>query len=381
MSTVNWPSSGVNAAARKATGGLLQRGLHLDGVLLTMLTILAGVGVVVLYSAFGERIEPVQSHLMRVGIGVVAMLVAAQFSPTRIERLSPWVYGAVLMLLIAVLVAGQIGGGAQRWLDLGFVDFQPSELMKLALPMMVAWLMAKTTLPIGFGFAVLALAIIAAPAALIALQPDLGTAVLVTAAGAGVLFLAGVRWRVITAAIAAACAAAPLFWVFGMQDYQRERVLTFLDPGRDPLGAGYNIIQSQIAIGSGGLFGKGWLNGTQAHLNFIPEQHTDFVFAVLAEEFGLFGVIMLFTLYLAVIGRGLWIAHQAQDNFSRLLAGGITLTFFVYAFVNLGMVSGLLPVVGLPLPLISFGGSSVVTLLAGFGILMSIHTHRRMWSS
>ena len=381
MNAVNWPSSSVNAAARKATGGLLQRGLHLDGVLLALLTILGGVGMIVLYSAFGGRIEPLQSHLTRVGIGVAAMIVAAQFSPTRLERLSPWVYGGVLLLLIAVLVAGQIGGGARRWLDLGFFEFQPSELMKLALPMMVAWLMARTTLPIGFGFAALALAVIAVPAALIGLQPDLGTAVLVGAAGAGVLFLAGVRWRIISAGVLLTCAAAPLLWVFGMQDYQRERVLTFLDPGRDPLGAGYNIIQSQIAIGSGGLFGKGWLEGTQAHLNFIPEQHTDFVFAVLAEEFGLFGVIMLFALYLAIIGRGLWIAHHAQDNFSRLLAGGITLTFFVYAFVNLGMVSGLLPVVGLPLPLISYGGSSVVTLLAGFGILMSIHTHRRMWSS
>ncbi len=381
MNKVIWPSTGVNQAARRATGGLLQRGLHIDPVLASLLLLLAGVGVVVLYSAFGGRFDPVVSHLLRLGIGLGGLLVAAQMAPWRLERYAPWVYVSVLLLLLAVLIAGQFGGGARRWLDLGFFDLQPSELMKLALPMMIAWLMAKTTLPVSFGYTVLAVVIIALPAALIGIQPDLGTAILVSAAGAAVLFLAGIRWRIITALIATVCAAAPLLWVFGMQQYQRERVLTFLDPERDPLGTGYNIIQSQIAIGSGGFFGKGWLNGTQAHLNFIPEQHTDFVFAVLAEEFGLFGVLLVFALYLAIIGRGLWIAHHAQDNFSRLLAGGLTLTFFVYAFVNLGMVSGLLPVVGLPLPLISYGGSSVVTLLTGFGILMSIHTHRRMWSS
>ena len=378
---MNWPAGGVNEAARRATGGLLQRALHLDGVLLALLALLAGIGVVVLYSAFGGRIEPVHDHLIRLGIGVGVLVVAAQIPPWRLARLAPWVFGVVLLLLIAVLVAGQIGGGARRWLDLGVVGFQPSELMKLALPMMVAWLMARGPLPVSLGRAALALLVIALPVGLIGAQPDLGTAVLVAAAGASVLFLGGISWRLMALMAVLVSAAAPLLWFFGMQGYQRQRVLTFLDPERDPLGAGYNIIQSQIAIGSGGVNGKGWLNGTQAHLEFIPERHTDFVFAVMAEEFGLLGVVLILAVYLAIIARGLWIAQEAQDNFSRLLAGGLTLTFFVYCFVNIGMVSGLLPVVGLPLPLVSYGGSSMVTLLAGFGILMAIHTHRRMWSS
>ncbi|MEX0449363.1 rod shape-determining protein RodA [Spiribacter sp. 221] len=378
---MNWPAGGVNEAARRATGGLLQRALHLDGVLLALLALLAGIGVVVLYSAFGGRIEPVHDHLIRLGIGLGVLVVAAQIPPWRLARLAPWVFGAVLLLLVAVPVAGQIGGGARRWLDLGVIGFQPSELMKLALPMMVAWLMARGPLPVSLGRAAITVLVIAVPVGLIGAQPDLGTAVLVAAAGASVLFLGGIGWRLMGLMAVLVSAAAPLLWFFGMQDYQRQRVLTFLDPERDPLGAGYNIIQSQIAIGSGGVSGKGWLNGTQAHLEFIPERHTDFVFAVMAEEFGLFGVIMILAVYLAIIARGLWIAHEAQDNFSRLLAGGLTLTFFVYCFVNIGMVSGLLPVVGLPLPLVSYGGSSMVTLLAGFGILMAIHTHRRMWSS
>ena len=378
---MNWPAGGVNQAARRATGGILQRALHLDGVLLGVLALLAGIGLIVLYSAFGGRIEPVHNHLIRLGIGLGILVVAAQVPPWRLARLAPWIFGAVLLLLIAVLVAGQIGGGARRWLDLGVIGFQPSELMKLALPMMVAWLLAQAPLPVRLGRAAIAVLVIALPVGLIGAQPDLGTAVLVAAAGASVLFLGGLGWRLMGLMAVLVSAAAPVLWFFGMQDYQRQRVLTFLDPERDPLGAGYNIIQSQIAIGSGGVNGKGWLNGTQAHLEFIPERHTDFVFAVMAEEFGLLGVILILAVYLAIIARGLWIAHQAQDNFSRLLAGGLTLTFFVYCFVNIGMVSGLLPVVGLPLPLVSYGGSSMVTLLAGFGILMSIHTHRRMWSS
>jgi rod shape determining protein RodA len=354
-----WLSNSAPGAAGAQAGTLLQRRLHLDGVLLTLLLLLAGVGVVVLYSAFGGRMQPVQGHLIRLGIGFGALLVAAQVPPWRLVGLAPWVFGLSLALLVAVLVAGQIGGGAQRWLDFGVVDFQPSELMKLR--------------------SFIALAIIAVVVGAIAIQPDLGTAILVGVAGAAVLFLAGLRWRLISLLVGALIAALPVLWVFGMQGYQRQRVLTFLDPERDPLGAGYNIIQSQIAIGSGGVFGKGWLNGTQAHLQFIPERHTDFVFAVMAEEFGLLGVLGLIILYAAIIGRALWIAHDAQDNFSRLLAGGLAITFSVYCFVNIGMVSGLLPVVGLPLPLVSYGGSAMVTLLAGFGILMSIRTHRRMW--
>ena len=378
---MNWPQAGVSQVARRATGGLLQRALHLDGLLLALLALLAGIGVVVLYSAFGGRIEPVHDHLLRLAAGLLALMVAAQIPPWRLARLAPWVFASVLLLLIAVLVAGQLGGGARRWLDLGVIGFQPSELMKLALPMMLAWLLARAPLPVSLGRAIIGLLIIGLPVGLIGAQPDLGTAVLIAAAGVGVLFLGGIGWRVMALLGGLAAAALPLLWLFGMQDYQRQRVLTFLDPERDPLGAGYNIIQSQIAIGSGGLNGKGWLNGTQAHLEFIPERHTDFVFAVLAEEFGLVGVILVLAVYLAIIARGLWIAHEAQDNFSRLLAGGLSLTFFVYCLVNIGMVSGVLPVVGLPLPLISYGGSSMVTLLAGFGILMAIHTHRRMWSS
>ena len=374
-----WLSNNAPGAASHQNGTLLQRGLHIDGVLFTLLLLLAGIGVVVLYSAFGGRIQPIQGHLIRLGIGFVALLIVAQIPPWRLIGFAPWVFGGTVILLGAVLVSGQVGGGAQRWLDFGIIEFQPSELMKLTLPMMVAWLLASATLPTPIGRSFIALILIGLAVGMIAIQPDLGTAVLVGAAGAAVLFLAGLRWRVISLLMGALVAALPILWLFGMQDYQRQRVLTFLDPERDPLGAGYNIIQSQIAIGSGGLFGKGWLNGTQAHLQFIPERHTDFVFAVMAEEFGLLGVLGLIVLYSAIIGRALWIAHEAQDNFSRLLAGGLAITFSVYCFVNIGMVSGLLPVVGLPLPLVSYGGSAMVTLLAGFGILMSIHTHRRMW--
>lgn len=378
---MNASEGAVNAVARRATGGLLQRALHLEGVLLTLIVLLAAFGVVVLYSAFGGRLQPVEGHLIRLGIGFLAMAVVAQVPPWQLSRVAPWFFGLVMVLLIAVLLTGQLGGGARRWLDLGIISFQPSELMKLALPIMIAWLMARSPLPVDLRRSAFTLAIIALPVGLIAAQPDLGTAVLVGAAGASVLFLSGLGWPVMAGLVALASAAMPVLWHFGMRDYQRERVLTFFDPERDPLGAGYNIIQSQIAIGSGGIHGKGWLNGTQAHLEFIPERHTDFVFAVMAEEFGFIGVLALLALYLAITARGLWIAYEAQDNFARLLAGGLSLTFFVYCFVNIGMVSGLLPVVGLPLPLLSYGGSAMVTLLVGFGILMSIHTHRRMWSS
>ncbi|PWG65239.1 rod shape-determining protein RodA [Sediminicurvatus halobius] len=376
--SANGESSGGGGAAGL---GLVQRRLHLDATLLGMLLLLSTVGLVVLYSAFGESLVQVERQLIRLAIAFAVMVVLAQFPPLVYRRWAPWVYAASLALLVAVLVAGELGGGARRWLDLGVVRFQPSEFMKIALPLLVAWLLADRELPPGFGRTMLALLLIALPVGLIAVQPDLGTSILVAAAGGSVLFLAGLRWRIMAGLLALLAAAAPMLWYFGMQGYQRQRVLTFLDPERDPLGAGYNIIQSKIAIGSGGLYGKGWLNGTQAHLDFIPERHTDFVFAVLAEEFGFIGVLLVLALYFAVVARGLWIAHHAQDSFGRLLAGGLALTFFVYFFVNIGMVSGLLPVVGLPLPLISFGGSSLVTLLAAFGILMSIHTHRRLWSS
>jgi rod shape determining protein RodA len=282
-----------------------------------------------------------------------------------------------LALLVAVLVVGEVGKGAQRWLDLGLFRFQPSEMLKLAVPMMIAWYLAEKPLPPNWLRLLIAAAMILAPALLIAKQPDLGTALLVASAGIFVLFLSGMRWRAIAWLTAAMAAVAPVLWLL-MRPYQRQRVLTFLNPENDPLGAGYHIIQSKIAIGSGGVYGKGWLNGTQSHLEFLPERSTDFIFAVLAEELGLVGILVLLALYLFVVLRGLHIAVRAQDTYSRLLGGSLTLVFFVYLFVNTGMVSGLLPVVGVPLPLISYGGTSLVTIMAGFGMLMSIHTHRKL---
>ncbi len=279
-------------------------------------------------------------------------------------------------MLIAVLLFGEIGKGAQRWLDLGLVRFQPSEILKLAVPMTIAWVLSLRPLPPKSLGILLTIMLTLIPVVLIAKQPDLGTSLLVASAGVMVLFFAGLSWRMILALLIVVAAVAPLAW-FSMHDYQRARVLTFLDPETDPLGTGYHIIQSQIAIGSGGISGKGWLNGTQSHLEFLPERHTDFIFAVIGEEFGFTGILALLGLYLFVIVRGLFIAVHAQENYDRLLAGGLTLVFFVYLFVNTGMVIGLLPVVGVPLPLISYGGTSMVTLLAGFGMLMSIETHRQ----
>ena len=358
----------------------LQSRLHLDGFLLTALLAVATFGVAVLYSAFGEDWAQTQQHVIRLSLGFLALLLCAQLPPRTLRRWAPWAFAGCLGLLLLVMALGTTAQGAQSWIDLGFIHFQPSELMKIGLPLMLAWLLADQELPPRPRQVLIALGLIAGPAALIALQPDLGTAVLIAASGFFVLFLAGLGWRWILSGIALAGAAAPLLWFFVMRDYQRERVLTFLHPESDPLGAGYHLIQSKIALGSGGLFGKGWLNGSQAHLEFIPERHTDFVLAVVGEEFGLIGIAQLFAVYLLIVGRGLYIAAVAQDNFSRLLAGSITLTFFIYVLVNAGMASGLLPVVGLPLPLISYGGSSLVTIMAGFGMLMAIHTHRRLWS-
>ena len=279
-----------------------------------------------------------------------------------------------------VLVVGDVGKGAQRWLDLGIIRFQPSEMMKLATPMMLAWFMSDRVMPPSWKTLLSAAALVLVPTLLIAKQPDLGTAILIFAAGFFVVFFAGIRWRLMLGMLLSASALLPLLWNFGMKDYQRQRVHTFLNPESDPLGAGYHIIQSQIAIGSGGVFGRGWLNGTQSHLDFLPEQSTDFIFAVFAEEFGLIGGIILLSLYAYIILRGLYIAINAQDAYGRLLGGSLSMTFFVYLFVNVGMVSGLLPVVGVPLPLISYGGTSLVTLMAGFGILMSINSQRRLLS-
>jgi len=354
------------------------RGLNLDGPLLLGLMTVSGLGMFFLYSAGGENLDLVLRQGLRVCVAATVMLLIAQI-PTKFLRIwAPWMFMAGIVLLVLVLIMGEIGKGAQRWLDVGILRFQPSEIMKLAVPMMAAWYLHERPLPPTLResmFVILVIALL--PAVLIARQPDLGTALLIAASGILVILLAGMSIRVILGLGVLALTAAPALW-FGMHDYQRQRVLTFLNPESDPLGAGYHIIQSKIAIGSGGVFGKGWLNGTQAQLEFLPERSTDFIFAVIGEEFGLLGLATLLTLYLLIVARGLYVAGQAQDTFGRLLAGSISLTFFVYVFVNTGMVTGLLPVVGVPLPLVSYGGTSMVTLMAGFGMLMSIQSHRKL---
>lgn len=355
---------------------LLQR-IHLDGPLLIGIGLLVAVSLLVLFSAGGQEVSLLVRQLIRIGAAFFVLLIVAQVEPDRMRDAAYWIYLAGLLLLIAVLFVGAEGKGATRWLDLGFFRFQPSEIMKIAVPLAVAAFLAYRPLPPPAWRILVALVLIALPAFLIARQPDLGTAMLIASAGLIVVFLSGIRWRVILGFLTLVGAALPVLW-FNLHEYQRQRILTFLNPESDPLGSGYHIIQSKIAIGSGGLSGRGWLQGTQSHLEFLPERSTDFIFAVLAEEFGLIGVTLLIILYLLITARGLFIAGQAQNSFARLFAGSIAITFLVYVFVNVGMVTGLLPVVGVPLPLVSYGGTSMVTLLAGFGILMSIHTHRRM---
>lgn len=354
------------------------RGLHLDVPLALGLVALALFGLGILYSASGQDTAVITKQLVRLAIAFGAMFIVAQIPPHHIERWGPWVYALGLGLLLAVLIAGEIGKGAQRWLDLKIIRFQPSEIMKIAVPMMVAWYLSERQLPPRPLQLMFATALAFIPALMIIKQPDLGTAILVASSGIFVLLFAGISWRLIFFVILTIIPLAWVFWEFGMHEYQRGRVITFLNPENDPLGTGYHIIQSKIAIGSGGTYGKGWLNGTQAHLEFLPERSTDFIFAVFGEEFGLVGAIILLALYLFIVFRGLYIATQAQTTFTRLLAGSLILTFFVYYFVNISMVIGLLPVVGLPLPLVSYGGTSMVTVMTGFGILMSIHTHRKL---
>lgn len=351
--------------------------IHLDLPLLAMLMVLAAVGLLVLYSAGDNNTDLLMRQCIRLLVAFGAMFMLAQVPPSIFRRYSAAVWVVTVLLLIAVLFVGSKGGGAQRWLDLGVVKFQPSELMKLTLPLVTAAWLASRSNPPSFRSVLISLALIAIPVLLIARQPDLGTSILMGASGIFVLFLAGLGWRWIFGGMGLVAAALPALW-YVMKDYQRQRVLTLLNPEADPFGAGYHIIQSKIAIGSGGFWGKGWLNGTQSHLDFLPERSTDFIFAVLAEEHGLMGVVPLLVLYLAIVFRCLYIAAQATNLFNRTVAGSIGLTFFVYVFVNIGMVSGLLPVVGVPLPLVSYGGTSMVTLMAGFGILMSIHTHRKL---
>jgi len=350
------------------------RRFHLDLPLLALVLLTAAYGLVVLYSALDRDWVAFQGQLSRLALAFVVMLIAAQLDLAMLQRWAPVLYGLGMVMLVLVLLVGVQAKGAQRWLGVpGLPRFQPSELMKLAVPLMVASFLADRPLPPTAKTVASVLALIAAPALLIGLQPDLGTAILVAAAGFAVLLLSGLFWRWVLLAGLLGLAALPGLWMV-MRDYQRQRVLTLLDPESDPLGAGWNIIQSKIAIGSGGLFGKGLFEGTQSHLNFLPESHTDFIIAVVAEELGFLGVLGLLTLYFLLLTRGLYIATQGRDTFARLLAGGLTLTFFTYLFVNVAMVSGLLPVVGVPLPLVSYGGTSALTLLAGFGVLMAVAT-------
>jgi len=373
------PSTALPGSPEIGWGQFLARA-HIDLWLTLLLMTACGIGLCVLYSASGHSAEMVTSQAQRLVLGIVVMLLCAQVPPELYRAVAPAFFGIAALLLVIVLAVGTESKGAKRWLALGFFRFQPSELMKLAMPMMVAAFMHGRTLPPRWTTVMWTLLIVFVPGALIIKQPDLGTALLVILAGILALFFSGWGWRWIAGGGIVFGSVMPLVWHF-LRDYQKKRVLTFLDPESDPLGAGYHITQSKIAIGSGGLFGKGWLNGTQAHLDFLPESHTDFIFSVYAEEFGLLGVLLLLTLYLALTGRGLIIALRGQDTFQRLLAGSLSLTFFFYGFINIGMVIGLLPVVGVPLPLISYGGTSMVSLLAGFGVLMSIQTHRKLISS
>jgi len=350
---------------------------HLDPFMIAVVAALLGIGMVVLYSASGQNFSRVGGQLMNMGVAVTVMWIAANVPPQHMARLALPVYALGLLLLVGVALFGEVSNGARRWLNVGITRIQPSEIMKIGVPLMLAWYFDRYEAVLKLRDYAIGAVVLAIPVGLIAKQPDLGTALLVSAAGFYVLFLAGLSWKIIVGLAVAGAALLPMLWGM-MHDYQRQRVLTLLDPSQDPLGAGYHTIQSTIAIGSGGVFGKGWMNSTQARLDFLPERTTDFVFAVFSEEFGLLGNIVLVILFVLVIGRGLYIAANASVLFSRLLAGAVTLTFFTYAFVNMGMVSGVLPVVGVPLPLISYGGTSLVTLLFGIGILMSIHTHKRL---
>ncbi|TCL04026.1 MULTISPECIES: peptidoglycan glycosyltransferase MrdB [Sodalis] len=354
--------------------------LHIDLPFLLLIMLLLGYSAIVIWSASGQDVGMMERKIGQIVMGLLIMLGLAQVPPRVYEAWAPYLYVISLVLLMLVDAFGQVSKGAQRWLDLGFVRFQPSEIAKIAVPLMVARFINRDSCPPSLKNTAIALVLIFVPTLLVAAQPDLGTAILIAASGLFVLFLSGMSWKLIILAALLVAAFIPILWFFLMHDYQRERVMMLLDPETDPLGAGYHIIQSKIAIGSGGLSGKGWLQGTQSQLEFLPERHTDFIFAVLGEELGLIGALVLLGLYLCVIMRGLVIAAKAQTTFGRVMAGGLMLILFVYVFVNIGMVSGILPVVGVPLPLVSYGGSALIVLMAGFGIVMSIHTHRKMLS-
>ncbi|MFC3394912.1 peptidoglycan glycosyltransferase MrdB [Brenneria rubrifaciens] len=360
--------------------GTIWTKIHIDFPFLIGILALLGYSLFVMWSASGQDVGMMERKAAQIVLGLIVMIVMAQIPPRVYEGWAPYLYVVCVILLMMVDIFGQISKGAQRWLDLGFVRFQPSEIAKIAVPLMVARFINRDMCPPSLKNTGIALVLIFMPTLLVAAQPDLGTSILIAASGLFVLFLAGMSWRLIGVAFLLLAAFIPILWFFLMHDYQRSRVMMLLDPESDPLGAGYHIIQSKIAIGSGGLSGKGWLHGTQSQLEFLPERHTDFIFAILAEELGLIGVLILLAMYLFVIMRGLVIAAKAQTSFGRVMVGGLMLILFVYVFVNIGMVSGILPVVGVPLPLVSYGGSALIVLMAGFGIVMSIHTHRKMLS-
>jgi len=368
------PNMGTDLSRRDS---VWQR-MHIDLPLLLLLLALTAFGLVVLYSASGQSVYTLKRQGQFYLIAYLGMLVVAQFNLERIKRLTLPAYLVGVGFLIAVPYFGIGAKGAQRWLSIAGFRFQPSELLKLVVPMAVAWYLSNRVLPPKLKYTATSLLIIAIPTLLIARQPDLGTSILIATSGLFVLFFSGIRWGYIFSAMGLLLASAYPFWMFVLRDYQKQRILTLLNPSSDKLGAGWNIIQSKTAIGSGGWEGKGWGQGTQSQLDFLPESHTDFIIAVLAEEWGLRGVLALLLIYILIIIRGLWISLNAQHCFGRLLAGSITMTFFVYVFVNMGMVSGLLPVVGVPLPLVSQGGTSLVTLMAGFGVLMAIRTEKRI---
>lgn len=370
---------------RQLDDGSMQRGrsiwqkLNIDLTMLTLLLVLCAGGLFILYSASGQNMGMVYRQMVYFGIGFFIMFMLAQVDPRWFQMAAPWMYAAGIVALLLVLLVGVGAKGAQRWLSVfGVFRFQPSEIMKLVTPMMVAWYLSSKLLPPRLKVIAVVLALVFLPALLIFKQPDLGTALLISAAGLLVLLFAGLSSRWIALAVVTILAVAPVMWYGVMHDYQKQRVLTFLNPESDPLGSGWNIIQSKTAIGSGGLEGKGWLQGTQSQLEFLPERHTDFIIAVYAEEQGLIGVLLLLALYMCIVMRGIYMASRGRDTFARLFAGALIVTFFIYVFVNIGMVSGILPVVGVPLPLISYGGTSIVTLMAAFGVIMSVYMHRRI---
>ena len=353
---------------------------HLDTQLLVVLLLLMGVGLATIFSGSNQSVPRISSQVANIMVALGVMYIFANVPPHFLRRIALPLYVFGVLLLVCVALFGEIVNGARRWLYIGVTRIQPSELMKIAVPLMLAWYFDRYEATLKLKNYIIAALLLIVPIGLIVRQPDLGTALLISAAGAYVLFLAGLSWRIIIGFGIAGAACLPFVWGM-MHDYQRQRILTLIDPTQDPLGTGYHTIQSTIAVGSGGLVGKGWLQGTQTHLDFIPERTTDFIFAVFSEEWGLFGNVTLLVLFLLVIGRGVVITANAPTLFTRLFAGAITLTFFTYAFVNMGMVSGILPVVGVPLPLVSYGGTSLVTICLGLGILMSIDTHKKLVQS